>query len=351
MIVEDISKTRCLSTKSLGPSGAPVRFWRKAQEGEEYGDTILEVFPQNCWSHITKENMQIPGWNDIHNDFDKFENRTKEGYALDTNWLGIKTREDYDRLLRVGDTSNTVQLTGELGQSIANLSRLDKKRRKKWINNEDGEIMFDAYMCRDPEIFYAKRRVEGKKFRTNLVIATGGNCGVSAATLKIRAQINAAIVDELQRQGHNVGLHALDPISVDSGEHLACLMWEIKKHDEQMSLPALQRDLGHPAVYRTAVFDMIASLPQDPGYGLGSTAASLFASKTEHHLHHRAHISNMLKQHFGEPIIVLNLFDLNENLDEKKALNLLPAITKHLNNLVTKPHTTGVHFINHTSND
>ena len=258
---EDVSKYRCTSTKTIGPSGAPARYWRKEKEGEDWGDTIVEFYPQNCWAYQTRQNLTIEGWNDHLNDFEHYQDRISPDYERDSDWTGIDNYEDYKRLLRVGDTENKVKLTGEIGHSIANLSRLDKKRRKKWINNEDGEIMFDAYMCRDPEIFYAKRRVDGKKHKTNLVIATGGNCNVSARTLQIRAQINASLVDELQRQGHNVGLHALDPLNIDGGEHSAFILWEIKKHNEQMTLPALQRDLGHPAVYRTAVFDRIGALP------------------------------------------------------------------------------------------
>ena len=38
--------------------------------------TIVEFYPQGALNHITRENMQLEGWND-QNDFGKFTERTR----------------------------------------------------------------------------------------------------------------------------------------------------------------------------------------------------------------------------------------------------------------------------------
>ena len=336
-------------SKPTGNSGSPSRYSHYDNNVGEY--VYVELYPQNSWRDLSEQTLLIPKYNNVRSDRDECEERVKEylsyspDHDLDESWLGVSTIKDYTSVLTAGDLSNDIKLNAEIGQAIQNLAPKDKKRRKKWINNEDGDIMFDAYMNRDPEIFYAKRLVEGKKFKTNLVIATGGNCGVNPKTLKMRAEVYAKIIDELQRQGHNVGVYACDPIYY-SGTY-AFIMWQIKQHNEQMALPMLQRDLGHPAVYRTAVFDIISSLPTCPGSGLGRTAKNVYRKPSTA----REVLSQVIKQEIGEPTVVLNLFDLNANISEEKLHKKLPEIADTLNNLVTDPRMSGIHYINTKEND
>jgi fructose-specific component phosphotransferase system IIB-like protein len=342
--MNNIEKYRALRTKAIGPSGSPIRFDMPIESTERR--LILEAFPKNCWQHLTKDNLTIPGYNDVHNDFDEYTNRVDRALnqpgEIDADWIGVNSQEEYQKLLKIGDTVNDVKLSVELGQSIANLSKFDKRRRKKWINNEDGEILADAYATRDPEIFYAKRKVEGKKYRTNLVITVGGNADIGAKTLKMRCAVYAKVIDELQRQGHNVGVHALELTKI-RGDHTAGILWEVKKNNEQMSLPILQRDLGHPAIFRTALFDIISMFPRHPGYGLGRTTFGVIRKPS----HERTLLSKTLKSIIGDPIVVLNLLSTGRNFDEEDIHAKLPEIATHLNNLTKNPVRTGVHYINH----
>ena len=336
---------RCPKSHATGTRGAPVRF--TVNDSESYDPSFIEIYPQNSWKDLSENTLLIQGYNNHDNDRDECDERVVEHLgksdenSVDCDWLGVENAREYKALLRAGDLNNNVKLSAELGQAIQNLAPKDKKRRKKWINNFDGDIMFDAYTSRDPEIFYAKRLVDGKKFKTNLVIATGGNCNVNAKTLTIRAQVYAKIIDELGRQGHNLGVWACDPIRYSGAT--AFILWEIKRHNEQLSLPILQRDLGHPAVYRTGVFDLIASLPKCPGSGLGQTATENFHEDD----YPRRRLSEIIKLEIGEPTVVLNLFDLNKNTTEESVHKVLPSIAKELNSLVTEPKLSGVHYINH----
>ena len=332
-------------SKPVGNSGSPSRYTYRDGEGDP---VYVEVYPQNSWKDLREATLRIPKYNDVYNDRDDCDERVLSalnGEELDESWLGVSTEKEYKSILNAGDLNNDVVLNAEIGQAIQNLAPKDRKRRKKWINNEDGDIMFDAYMNRDPEIFYAKRLVEGKKFKTNLVIATGGNCGVSPKTLKMRAEVYAKVIDELQRQGHNVGVYACDPITYDG--IYAFVLWQIKQHNEQMAIPMLQRDLGHPAIYRTGVFDIIASLPTEPGSGLGRTADKIYNEPSRA----RNVLSQVIRQEIGEPTVVLNLFPLNDNISEEQLHAKLPDIADKLNTLVTTPHTGGIHYINFENND
>ena len=252
-------------------------------------EIIVEFYPLGSLTHITETNMKLKGWND-DNSFSQFKNRTNNAEHLkeEQSFIGLKTVkgqspiEAMRKLLRVGDLVKPVKLAPEFGTGISNLSLLQKKRRKKWINEEDGDFIPEAYLTHDPQMFYAKRLVDGKKHRTNLIILAGGNCNITEETLSFRAQVYAQVIDELQRQGHNVGVHCLDPIGNHNTDVMHYIIWEVKRQQDQMSIPALQRDLGHSAVYRTAVFDIIASAPHNPGGGLGYTHSSQFSSPEDY---------------------------------------------------------------------
>ena len=113
----------------------------------------------------------------------------------------------------------------------------------------------------------------------------------------------------------------------------------------------MQRDLGHPAVYRTAVFDIIGALPYDPGYGLGSTCTELLTNRNGNYTERRKLVAEVIKHQIGNPSVVLNLFNLNDNMTEKELIEKLPKIANTLNNLVTQPKTSGVHFINYNDKE
>ena len=208
--------------------------------------------------------------------------------------------------------------------------------------------MPENYIARDPQLFYAKKRVEGKKHRTNLMIVAGGNCNIKAETIQIRAKIYAKIIDELQRQGHNVGVHCVDPIGNHNHNTMHWICWEVKRHDEQMTIPQLQRDLGHSAIYRTAVFEMIASAPKNPGSGLGFTDVGKLNRKSDGSFKKELKdLIQAVKLELGEPTIILNLLPLNENLRESELDSFLIKIKQKLNTLITQPKRTGVHLIQH----
>ena len=59
----------------------------------------------------------------------------------------------------------------------------------------------------------------------------------------------------------------------------------------------------------------------------------------------------MIKSQIGDPSVVLNLFNLNDNIDEEELTKILPRIAKTLNNLVTQPKSSGVHFINYNDKE
>lgn len=321
--------------------------------------TIIEFYPQNALNHLTRENMMLHGWND-QNDFGKFTERTKNAEYLkeESSWIGLNipanqtAYEAMQKLLRVGVLEEPVRLAAEFGSSIANLSLPQKKRRKKWINEEDGDFIPEAYLTHDPQMFYAKRMVDGKKHRTNLVILAGGNCNITEQTISFRAQIYAQVIDELQRQGHNVGVHCLDPIGSHRHDVMHYILWQVKRHQDQLSIPALQRDLGHSAVYRTAIFDIISAAPKNPGSGLGYTAVEQFTGdvpdKDDEAFNN---LIKTIKLELGEPTVILNLLPLDENIKKDKMLDIISDIKTQLTNLITQPKTSGLHIINSKPKD
>ena len=347
------------SNQSLGGK-SPSRYYEGKNPHDS--DCIVEFYPLDALQHIKREAMKIKGWNDI-NDFSNFESRTTNAERLtdQADWIGIKplmergqsALEAMQKLLRAGLLKPPVPLSPEFGAGIANLSLSQKKRRKKWINEEDGDFIPEAYLTFDPQMFYAKRLVEGKKHKTNLIILAGGNSNISERTLSFRAQVYAQVIDELQRQGHNVGVHCLDPIGSHRSSVMHYILWQVKRHQDQMSIPSLARDLGHSAVYRTAVFDIIASAPRNPGSGLGYTACQDFKNPTEDgKLKPKLKLLiETIKQELGEPAIILNLLPLDQDVNEEEMSVALSDIQKQLSNLITQPKTSGVHIINSKDNE
>ena len=315
--------------------------------------TIVEFYPQGALNHITRENMKLEGWND-QNDFGKFTERTRNATYLkeEGSWIGLEVPDNQtplqamQKLLKVGILKPAVRLAAEFGSSIANLSLPQKKRRKKWINEEDGDFIPEAYLTHDPQMFYAKKMVDGKKHRTNLVILTGGNCNITEQTISFRAQIYAQVIDELQRQGHNVGVHCLDPIGSHRHNVMHYILWQVKRHQDQLSIPALQRDLGHSVVYRTAIFDIISAAPKNPGSGLGYTAGEQFDADNDTEQESLKNLIKTIKVELGEPTVILNLLPLDENIKEDKMLDIISDIKSQLTNLITQPKTSGLHIIN-----
>tara|TARA_R100000742_G_C4271842_1_gene90875 strand:+ start:458 stop:1540 length:1083 start_codon:yes stop_codon:yes gene_type:complete len=335
---------------SLNPRGRKIENIRNSR-------TWVEFYPQNIWKDCTMRNLAVTEWNGSSSK-DNLKNRVTNLAKIKERpeWYGVKDGAELDKLLKVGDISEKVKLDPKFGNSITNLSIPQKKRRRKWINEEDGDLMPENYIARDPQLFYAKRRVEGKKHRTNLVITSGGNCNIDAKTIQIRAKIYAKIIDELQRQGHNVGVHCMDPIGSHEYENMHLILWEVKRHDEQMTIPQLTRDLGHPGVYRTAIFDIIAAQPRNPGSGLGYTAYSMFDKK--YYLEDGSTYANALKDaikaikiEIGEPTIILNLLSLEKNLNEKDLDKTLKKLKNQISKLITQPKFSGVHLINHNDHD
>ena len=328
-------------------SRVPSRYYVEGYSVPE-SPTWVEFYPQNCWKHCLKKNLKVTAWNG-ESSLSQLTNRVNDNeYLKDSGeWIGIESMEALNKLLSVGDMTKPVNLSPTFGTSIVNLSTPQRKRRRKWINEEEGDLMPENYIARDPQLFYAKKRVEGKKHRTNLVIAAGGNSSISPKTIQIRARIYAKIIDELQRQGHNVGVHCVDPIGNHNHSKMHWILWEVKRHDEQMTIPQLQRDLGHSAVYRTAIFDLIAAAPKNPGSGLGYTATG-YLKKNEDGQYRSTlkHLIEAIKLELGEPTIILNLLPLDENLKEDKLDNHLQNIKNQLNTLVTQPKRSGVHLIN-----
>tara|TARA_R100000152_G_C6777899_1_gene208105 strand:+ start:819 stop:1871 length:1053 start_codon:yes stop_codon:yes gene_type:complete len=311
------------------------------------GDSVwIEFYPKNPWKGCTRNNLINENWNES-NDFTHLNNRViKE--PDDPDFIGVKDLKELNKLLNVGDLSEPVQLNPEFGNSIVNLSTPRRKRKKKWINEEEGEILPEAYITRNPQLFYDKKRVEGKKHRTNLVITAGGNCNISARTIQIRAKIYAKIIDELQRQGHNVGVHCVDPIGNHNHTKTHFILWEVKRHDEQMTMPQLQRDLGHSGVYRTAIFDIIASAPQCPRSGLGYSFHEVFLRDEDNdYKEPLKQLVRTIKIEVGEPTILLNLLPLGKNLHEDSLDKHLKKIQKVLSTIITTPKRRGVHLINY----
>ena len=310
----------------------------------ESADTWIEFLPQNCWKGINADSLTNDEWNGESNKAELTGRVLGIEESEDLKWYGLKSVDEFRKLLDVGDTSKPVNLRPTFGQNISNLSVPLKRRRKKWINAEDGEIMGEAVMTRDPEVFYAKRKVEGKKHRTNLVILAGGNCNIKAKTIQIRAKIYGKIIDELQRQGHNVGVHCIDPIGSHHHDSAHFVCWQVKRHDEQMSVPQLQRDLGHPAVYRTAIFDVIGAAPVNPRGGLGYTANDIFDTPDASDSKTQA-LLEAIRLEIGEPTVILNLLKLDANLNLDELDPLLNKIQAQLTNLITRPKLTGIHII------
>tara|TARA_R110002020_G_scaffold44089_2_gene127412 strand:+ start:2909 stop:3964 length:1056 start_codon:yes stop_codon:yes gene_type:complete len=343
------------ATKSLGGL-TPSRYY--SGDTPHASKTIIEFYPQGALEHITKANMQLDGWND-NNSFSEFNGRTKDAKYLDKEktWIGLDVPKGETglqamrKLLKVGVLKPAVRLAAEFGSSIANLSLPQKKRRKKWINDEDGDFIPEAYLSHDPQMFYAKRLVDGKKHRTNLVILAGGNCNITEQTISFRAQIYAQVIDELQRQGHNVGVHCMDPIGSHRHDTMHYILWEVKRHQDQLSIPALQRDLGHSAIYRTAIFDLIAAAPKNPGSGLGYTAVEQFKGKVDKDDKVLNNLIKTIKLELGEPTVILNLLPLDENIKENKMLDIISDIKTQLTNLITQPKTSGLHIINSKPKD
>tara|TARA_R100000458_G_scaffold35132_1_gene32535 strand:+ start:4621 stop:5676 length:1056 start_codon:yes stop_codon:yes gene_type:complete len=311
---------------------------------ESRSNIWIEFFPQNCWQFIGRNTLTIKGWNH-KSDLNHLEDRIQQN-DFDSSWIGIKDRDDLNKLLRVGDLSKDIKLTPKFSHALKNLSQPQKKRLKKWINNEDGEIMAEAVRCLDPEIFYAKRKTYGKKHRTNLIIPAGGNSNISEFTIKTRARIYARIIDEMQKQGHNVGVYCIDPIGNHNNYNMHYIIWEVKRHDEQMTITQLQRDLGHPAIYRTAVFDIIASAPKCPGGGLGYTATDIFTDSDGYWARNRRTLKEAIQIEIGEPSIILNLLPLENNIKKEKLGDILNKVSNSFKNLTTNPKTSGIHIIN-----
>ena len=341
----------------------PRRYYSPLNKrGNECGDvaysrTWIEFYPQNIWRDCVTKNLKLEEWNG-NQSLDYLQDRINKTHKIekDPHWFGVKNAEEMKKLLNVGDISEGIKLDPKFGNSITNLSIPQKKRRRKWINEEDGDLMPENYIARDPQLFYAKRRVEGKKHRTNLVIAAGGNCNITSKTIQIRAKIYAKLIDELQRQGHNVGVHCMDPIANHHHDSMHFIFWEVKRHDEQMTMPQLTRDLGHPGIYRTAIFDIIASAPECPGSGLGHTAFSIFDKK--YYMDDGSIYSlglkdliQAIKMEIGEPTIILNLLPLDKNLEEENLDKTLKKLKTQISKLITQPKFKGVHLINHNDHE
>tara|TARA_R100000458_G_C8269239_1_gene244035 strand:+ start:456 stop:1493 length:1038 start_codon:yes stop_codon:yes gene_type:complete len=332
-------------------SRIPARYYTGTNV-EDDEQTWIEFYPQNCWQDCSTKNLTLEDWNGEQS-LSNLKNRVRSKSYVDkeADFIGVNF-EKLQKLMKVGDIEKPVKLSPTFGKSIVNLSTPQRKRRRKWINEEDGDIMPEKYIARDPQLFYAKRRVEGKKHRTNLIVVAGGNCNISARTIQIRAKIYAKIIDELQRQGHSVGVHCVDPIGNHNHESMHWILWEVKRHDEQMTIPQLQRDLGHSGIYRTAIFDIIASAPKNPSSGLGYTATSYFYKNSEGNYRPPfIHLIEAIKQELGEPSIILNLLPLDENLNEDNLDEHLKGIQKQLTTLITKPKRKGVHIIQHNRKD
>tara|TARA_R100000458_G_scaffold30850_1_gene28276 strand:+ start:4500 stop:5546 length:1047 start_codon:yes stop_codon:yes gene_type:complete len=331
----------------------PARYWSTKHFASGDANSIteartwVEFYPQNCWKDLSKDNLTLPEWNGKQS-LRHLKGRVQKKSHVDneSDFIGADF-EELQKLMKVGDMSPPVMLSPTFGNSIVNLSTPQKKRRRMWLNEEDGDLLPERYVVRDPQLFYAKRRVEGKKHRTNLVVVAGGNCNIKAKTIQIRAKIYAKIIDELQRQGHNVGVHCVDPIANHNHDNAHWILWEVKRHDEQMTIPQLQRDLGHSAIYRTGVFDMIAAAPKNPRSGLGYTATKYFEKYDGAWNQALQDLIETLKLELGEPTIVLNLLPLDSNLKEEDLTEHLAKIKKQLNTLITQPKHKGVHIIQH----
>jgi len=346
---------KLIQSKSLGGK-YPSRYYDGSTPYNS--ECVVEFYPQGSLQHINKDNLNLAAWND-QQDLQHVKNRTvnKDHLTEEASFIGLKdimkkgqtAYEALQRLLKLGLLKPPVKLAPEFGAGISNLSLVQKKRRKKWINEEEGDFIPEAYLTHDPQMFYAKRMADGKKHKTNLVILAGGNCGITPLTLSFRAQVYAQVIDELQRQGHNVGVHCLDPIGSHRHDTLHHILWEVKRHEEQMSIPALQRDLGHAAVYRTAIFDIIGAAPRNPGGGLGFTSNNMFdhpIGKDNKIKETLKPLMNAISQELGEPTIILNLLHLDDNIKEDSMSEVLVDVQTQLTTLITQPKQHGIHIIN-----